>query len=225
MLQRLAPLLVATALLAGGCAGESTSDAEKILIESSSSPLGPTGGKGTAKDKPTASTKEKEPKRKRIVARQSGISFLAPVGAAGMTDGSVSFAADSPEGKEFAKRLGITVEQLRGFLATSDVYLSVFAGVISVGPWDQSGVFPTRESIESEIGDLGYTVDDVEDVQTPVGDGRIIAYTQSDSSGEARGVSLYLLNGSTVVDFGVIGADARAIRAVIDEILPTLKRA
>lgn len=223
MLQRLAPLLVATALLAGGCATETTPDSEKILIESSSSPLGPS--KGDGKPKANEAKPKKKPKAKAFTARRAGVRITVPAGWTALSESDLSFAADSPRGKELAERTGLTVDQLRATLKRVDLYLMGFASVMTVTVFDQSGSLPSQAKFEAAFVDLDVTTTQGENVDTPLGTGRIFGTTISLSGAELQGGSLYVVNGSTVVDISVVAPDRTTARSLLNDVIPTLKRA
>lgn len=222
MLRCLAPLLVATALLAGGCATETVPDSEKVLIESSSSPLGPS--KDDGKPKPKAD-KPKKPKAKAFTARRAGVRISVPAGWTVLSESDLSFAADSPRGKELAERTGLTVDQLRATLKRVDLYLMGFASVMTVAVFDQSGSLPSQAKFEAAFIDLDVTTTQGENVDTPLGTGRIFGTTISLSGTELQGGSLYVVNGSTVVDISVVAPDRTTARSLLNDVIPTLKRA
>lgn len=221
MLKRLAPLLVATALLAGGCATETIPDAEKILIESSSSPLGP----GTVDGKVEKRAKTKKKRARLLTAEKAGVRFRSPVGWTALSEKDLSFAVDSPQGVELARLTGLTIDQLRARFETIDVYLIGFSGVLTVGVLGTDGALPSRAGFDAGFGDLDHTVESVDQVNTPLGAGRVFGYTISAGGGEQRGVSLYVLNGSTVVEITSAGTDAGQARAILDKVIRSLKRA
>lgn len=223
MLQRLAPLLVATALLAGGCATETTPDSEKILIESSSSPLGPS--KGDGKPKANEAKPKKKPKAKAFTAQQAGITFRAPAGWRPIDKNALDFAADSPRGKELAERTGFTPEQVRVLMESVDVFLTGFAGALTVGALNSSGTLPSESTYRGQFGTLDATIDPATTVNTPLGTGRVHSYELRVSGTVQRGHTLYVLNGSTVVEITIAGPESAAARSVLDQIIPSLKRA
>ncbi|KRA31303.1 MULTISPECIES: hypothetical protein [unclassified Nocardioides] len=219
MLQRLAPLLVATALLAGGCAAETVPDSEKIFIETTSSPLGPSKGDGKPKAK---AEKPRENKGRRVKAIRSGISFRAPAGFTRLTKGAVSFAADSPRGRELAERTGFTPEQVRAMFESTDVFLLGFSGALTVGPIDNDGALPTEAYLRAELGEMEGTIEPSENVKTPLGNGRLFRVSFEFGGAQQSGTILYVLSGSTVVEISAGGPDADA---TLNAVIPTLKRA
>ena len=114
MLLRLVSLLLLATALTAGCAHDPGPPAD---IEYHSSPIGGAQGKQPkgekAKAKATRTREDSGPRRITVVATDSGLRFRAPAGWTVLTDGNVSFAANSPRAKEVAQQIGVTLAEFR----------------------------------------------------------------------------------------------------------------
>ncbi|MCX6400890.1 MAG: hypothetical protein NTX33_13300 [Propionibacteriales bacterium] len=221
MLKRLAPLLVATALLAGGCAAETIPDSEKILIESSSSPLGPAAGDGKAKNR---GAKAKKKPANVVIAREAGVRFTAPRGWSRLGEGGLSYAADSPRGQEMAQRLGMTMEQFKAMVESTDAFLVGLSGNLSVTRLPGYSSIPTAGDVRSQLSTVA-EVSDVTDVNTALGTGRRARYAITSSVGTQYGTALMVASGGGVAQLTVTSASAAASDDVMATVVKTLKRA
>lgn len=224
MLKRLGALLVLAALVSSGCSAEPIPESEKILIESSSSPLGPSSGKGAAtKDKAAKPKgKKKASQNTRVVAQQSGVSLIPPSGWTSIGEGDLAFAADSPRGRELAGKLGMSAEQLGALLETTDLFLLGLPGNLSVSRLPQSQL-PSEDELRSGIAALG-DVSDVSDVNTPLGGGRQVSYSINGATTQ-YGDAVFVAVDGAIVQVTVTTRSAGESASYLSQSVATLKRA
>lgn len=224
MLRRLAPLLVATALLAGGCATETVPDSEKILIESSSSPLGPS--KDDGKPKPKAD-KPKKPKPKPanvVTAAVVGLQFVAPKGWTTLTEADLANVSNE-DLAAYAKVAGVSTDELQSSFSQGGLYLFGSSGSININAVGTGQVLPDEAEFRTQLGSRGFNISSVEDVSTPVGPGRVVYYSLSIPGKTAYGAALFLSVDGRIADLTVTTPDADRTRRLMLKVAPTLKRA
>lgn len=221
MLKRLGPLLIAATLLATGCAAEPIPESEKILIESSSSPLGP-----AAKDAKSKS-KEAKPKTKRanvVVAEQAGIRLTAPRGWTNLSDGDVSYAASGPRAREFAERMNVSPEQFQSIMESTDVFLLGMNGTLNINRLPGVFALPSETEIRRQLSTLA-DVDEVRNVDTPLGDGLRVHYAIAGGGVQQHGAAVIVLVNGAAVQVTVTTRSADEAQSILARAIPTLKRA
>lgn len=208
--------------MAGGCADEPIPDSEKILIESSSSPLGPSQGKGEA---PTKDAKPKKPKRSAnvVVAKKAGIRFTAPRGWTSLSDGEVAYAADGPRAREFAKRMNVSIEQFQSMMESTDVLLLGLDGTLNVNRLPGIPTLPSSTELRLSMSTIA-DVEDVRDIDTPVGDGRIAHYVIDSGDIQQYGAAVLVKVNDAVVQLTVTTRDRDETRRILADVVPTIKR-
>jgi hypothetical protein len=215
MLSRLSVVLACAVLLAG-CGGEPVAEADKILIPSTSSPLGPADGGAS-----TAAKEKRKPARKSVVAPTAGVAFKAPVGWT-VLDKETIRSTGGERAEALAQEVGMSAEALEAMVAAVDVYLTDYSGVLTVGRY--AGAMPTQEAFEAQFGGAAASVEPVRTRSTPLGDGRLFGYRLTIGGVTQSGGSLYLANGSSVVEITSAGPDGNAALEVLDAVTATLRR-
>ncbi len=222
MLSRLSVVLVCAVLLAG-CGGEPVAEEDKILIPSTSSPLGPSdGGKGA----PSAQARPKEKKQRKanvVVAARAGIRFTAPAGWAPWTAKDLQGTARSTELQELLDRMGLTREQFASSLDDFDVFLVGLSGNLNVSTAGTS--LPSEAEMRSQYATVTSSIDRVEDVDTAAGPGRVIHYSITAGSLTQHGASLMILTGGRVANLTITTADSSETSSRLADLLPTIRRA
>ena len=223
MLSRLS-LVLACAVLLTGCSGEPVAEEDKILIPSTSSPLGPSGG-GTGEASPDArSKKEKERKANVVLAPRAGIRFTAPAGWAPWTAKDLEGTARSAELQGLLDRMGMTREQFASSLDDFDAFLVGFAGNLNVSTVGTGTALPSEAEMRAQYAAVTSSIDDVEDVDTAAGPGRVIHYTITVGTRVQYGASLMLLSGGRFANLTITTADADESRSRMGDLLPTIRR-
>lgn len=220
MLKRLGPLLLAATLLAAGCSAEPIPESEKILIESSSSPLGPAAKDGKAKNRDTKP--KKDARANVVVVKSVGIRFIAPRGWTSLSRGDVSYAADSPRAREFAERMGVSPEQFASMMESSDAFLMGMSGNLNVSRVPGYSSVPSPADVRQQISTIA-DVDDVTDVDTPLGPGRRARYSMSGNYTQYGGLVLLDVS-SSVLQVTVTTAAADTTDDILGSVIQTLKR-
>lgn len=224
MLSRLSVVLACAVLLAG-CGGEPVAEEDKILIPSTSSPLGPSdGGKGDA----SAKAKPKQGQRKKpnvVVAARSGITFTAPSGWARWTSKDVEATSRSAELDDLLDRIGVTREQFAASLDDFDAFLVGLSGSLNVSTVGTGTALPSAAELRRQYEAFASSVDDVEDVDTAAGPGRVVHYSLAVGAGTQHGAALMLLTGGRVANLTITTVDPGESRSRMADLLPTIRRA
>ena len=220
MLARLSVVLACAVLLAG-CGGDPVAQDDKILIPSTSSPLGPSdGGTGAA----TGDAKPKKQKRapKTVVARGAGVSLTGPVGWSVLDKATIS-SNGGQRVEDIARQVGVPVTTLEAMIAAVDVYLTNYSGVLTVGRY--AGAMPTREAFQAQFGNVPASVEPARTRSTPLGEGRLFRYRMTLGSLTQSGGSLYVRNGSGIVEITSAGPDGDTALEILDSVVRSLARA
>lgn len=226
MLQRLAALLVATVLLASGCADEPVPESEKIFIESSSSPLGPSKGDGKASEKPAKPKKETKPKAtgQVVTAADVGIQLVAPKGWRALSGADLATTSDEALA-DFAELAGITTDEFRASFAQGGLYVAGASGSLNVTAVGTGQGLPGEAEFRAQLEPRGFNISTVEDLYTPLGTGRVVYYTLAVGGRTAHGAALFLVVDGTIADITVTTPDGARTRRLMVTVAPTIKRA
>ncbi len=221
MLLRLVAALAATAFVFAGCSAEPVPDAEKIRIDSSSSPLGPSAGSGKAPKE----EKSRAPRSKRVMltADAAGVAVSVPAGWQVFSKTYINSAAGAERLAAVAEQLNLSVADYKAMIDAVDLFLSDGAGdAITVGPF--AGPMPSKSDFEKQFGGVAATVE-ADSIATPLGEARLYHYRFSAGGIEQGGATAYVENGDIVVEITGGGVDGQRATEGLRALLKTLKRA
>lgn len=224
MLTRLSVALAACAVLLAGCGGETVAEEDKILIPSTSSPLGPSdGGNG----EPSAGAKPSRDKKlpNVVVAARVGIRFTAPAGWAPWTAKDLRGTSRSAELQELLDRMGLTREQFASSLDDFDAFLVGYAGNLNVSTTGAATALPSEAELRSQYAAVTSSIEAIDDVDTAAGPGRVLHYSITLGSRTQYGAALMLLTGGRIVNLTITTADPSEARSRMAKVLPTIRRA
>lgn len=233
MLPRLLPALTASvasllslALLAG-CAEDTVAAEEKILIPSTSSPLGPSDGKAGGKAGDQVAGKQKKAKKAKapqlIVAREAGVRFRPPAGWMVLDKNRLATDASVADRLQMvADQSGLPIETLRSQIEAVDVWLTDYATVLTAGRATQGDSVPSQAEFERMFGTVAADVGPFETIRTPLGDCRVFHYQFTVGGAVWNGSSAYVSHGGRVVEITSGGQDGDRARRVLDTVVASL---
>lgn len=181
-------------LLFAGCGSDSDDDTSDSSKDDTSQESSPTDDDASDEESDAETDDESDDESgeaaeapdgyETVTAEGAGLEFAAP-------EDWEEFDAESLEGKdaeldEYAKGLNITVDQLKQMMSQVDVMLLDTNGdnvnvVIPPGVTE----LPDQDTLRSQFEALNATVDDVTEVDTPLGTGQLITYTLQGRSGSS----------------------------------------
>lgn len=129
-----------------------------------------------------------------VVAEESGIRFAAPGDWSVVGPEVLDNPGSQAEIDELTRRSGIPRATFEQILQNVDAYVISPAGEsINVQQPGVLAALPTDAQIEGDFGSLGATVTSIDDVETPIGPGRVVFYDLPLSTGEQQyGASLFV---------------------------------
>ena len=220
MLSRLSVVLACAVLLAG-CGGDPVAEEDKILIPSTSSPLGPSD----SKDDASAQAKPKKEKKPTTVVRAAGagVRFRLPAGWTVLSDSDVDYATSGAM-DDIVEQSGFPVAQVEAMIAQVDAFVVGFSAVLTVAPATTSGL-PSEDQYRAMLGDAAAGYEAMESVRTPLGEGRVFRSTLTTSGVTMHSLALYVHSDNGVAEIVVGSPDAGQARQALDVLVPTLGRA
>lgn len=162
-----------------------------------------------------------------VTAEQAGIRFGAPAGWQVAGADFLTNEGSQAELESLAERSGIPLEQLQQQVSQADVIVISpdGSGNINVLPLQGVTELPTQEALERDLGTVGATVSDVEEIDTELGPARVASYLLPTTGGEQFGASLFVVVDGMVINLTSTAGSAERASELTDQAAETLAAA
>lgn len=168
------------------------------------------------------------PKGMRLVtAPKSGLRLAVPDAWVAINAKSLTDPSARARLTRAAKAMSLTLEQLEQLMERADLVVTSVGGQgnLNVAQVSALAEVPTEAFIRASFQSLNAVVTGVQDVDTPLGQGREAEYDLDVGRLAVHGAGLFVMLDSGVVNLTVTTADRTAARTLLDRIIPTLRQA